>query len=202
MPRQHSKRQRKSSSSFEKKVLKIVNKQAEKKVIDQSESDTSIVSGQPLNMAQTMAAQGDGDNQRDGDRMRLLSIRWRCELALLPAASEGAVIRFIGLRLPGTNVDGSAPIADFTGVEPNNFYTRDLPYKYKVLFDKNVSIGGGSTSKKLIQLSHKCNDEIVFDGTAATDNVNFKYYLLGTTSHGTATELAAEVNSRMVFTDS
>ncbi len=192
----------KKKPSFEKRVLKVVNKQAEKKVIDQTENGTSITNSTQFLMSMTMPAQGDTDITRDGDQIRLLSIRWRGHLELIGAATEGALIRFVVLRLPATNVDGAAPNVDFNNnLKPNDFYPRQLPYKYKVLSDKVVSIGGGGKSAMLINISVKLNELIQFDGSLATDIANFKYHLYGQTQHPTASELSLDMNSRIIYTD-
>ncbi len=193
----------KNKKSFEKRVLKVVNKQAEKKVIDQNETDASILNTAQFLMTQVMPAQGDTDATRDGDQIRLLSIRWRGHLELTGGATEGALIRFVVLRLPATNVDGTAPTADFNNLlRPNDFYPRELPYKYKVLHDKVLSIGGGGKSAMLVKINIKMNELIQFDGTGANDIANFKYFLYGQTHHTTATELSCDMNSRLIYTDS
>ncbi len=206
MPNQHKrrfKRRPKKSMSFDKRVLKVINKQSEKKVIDQTEAAASITNVAQFLMSMTMPAQGDTDATRDGDQIRLLSIRWKGHLELLGAATEGALIRLIVLRLPATNVDGAAPTADFNNVlKLNDFYPRELPYKYKVLHDRVVSIGGGGKSAAIVNISVKMNELIQFDGIGANDIANFKYHLYGQTNHPTATELSFDCNSRLIYTDS
>lgn len=200
MPNQH---RRKSNKSFEKRVLKVVNKQAEKKVLDQTENATSIINTSQFLMTVNMPAQGDGDNSRDGDQIRILSIRFRGHLELTGGATEGALVRWLLIRLPATNVDGSAPTVDFNNLlRPNDFYPRELPYNYKVLADKTVSIGGGGKSAMLINISAKMNQLIQFDGTGVNDIANFKFYLYGQTHHTTVSELSCDMNSRVIYTDS
>ncbi len=202
MPSRHPKRTQKSKVSFDKRVLKVINKQAEKKVLDQNETDASIVNTAQFLMTLSMPAQGDTDATRDGDQIRLLSIRFRGHLELIGNATEGALIRFVVLRLPSTNVDGTSPTADFNNLlRPNDFYPRELPYKYKVLHDRVLSIGGGGKSSMLVNISLKMNELIQFDGTGANDIANFKYFLYGQTHHVTATELSCDMNSRLIYTD-
>ncbi len=202
MPNRHPKRTQKSKVSFDKRVLKVINKQAEKKVIDQNETDASIVNTAQFLMTLIMPAQGDTDNTRDGDQIRLLSVRFRGHLELIGSATEGALIRFVVLRLPATNVDGTAPTADFNNLlRPNDFFPRELPYKYKVLHDRVLSVGGGGKSAMLVNISLKMNELIQFDGTGANDIANFKYHLYGQTHHTTATDLSCDMNTRLIYTD-
>ncbi len=202
MPKQQS-RNRKSGKSFEKRVLKVVNKQAEKKVLDATESSSSITNASQFLHTVGYPAQGDTSILRDGNQIRLLSIRLRAHVELIGAATEGALIRFIVLRTPATNVDGTSPTADFNLVlKPNDFYPRELPYKYKIMSDKVFSIGGGGKSAMLYQLSLKMNDLVQFDGTGANDVVTWKYHIFGQTNHPTASELSCDMNIRIVYSDS
>ncbi len=200
MPHRFNKRN--SKNSFNKRVMKVIHKQAEKKVLDLTESDTSIVSGQPFNLVIGMPAQGDGDNQRNGDQVRLLSLRFRGKLALSASATEGALIRWVIIRVPATNVDGTAPIADFTSMTPNGYYPRELPYKYKVLMDKTLSLHTGGNNMRLVKFNIPVRDQLIqFDGTAVSDISNFKFYILGLTEHATASELSCIGKTRLIYTD-
>ncbi len=193
---------KKSKGSFKKRVIAVVNSQAEKKNLDQVENATSIINSTQFLMTMVMPAQADDDNSRDGDQIRILSMRWRGHLELIGAATEGALIRFVLLRLPATNVDGSSPNVDFNNLlRPNDFYPRQLPYKYKVLHDKVYSIGGGGKSSQIITISKKLNELIQFDGVGATDIANYKFHLYGQTHHTTASELSCDMNSRIIYTD-
>ncbi len=201
MPRGRHNR-KKSKMSFNKKVLKVIDKQAEKKNLDQSEDATSIVAGTPFNMSIGMPAQGDTDLTRDGDQIRLKSIRFRGKLSLLAPATEGALIRFLVLRLPSTNQDGSAPIADFTGMTPNGFFPRQLPYPYKVLSDKTFALHIGANNMRLIRYNISVNNQLIqFDGSGVNDIVNYRYFVLGVTEHATASEMTCQANTRVIYTD-
>ncbi len=196
-------RNRKTGKSFEKRVLKVVNKQAEKKVLDNTEVSTSITNASQFLHTLQMPAQGDTSLLRDGNQIRLLLIRLKAHVELIGSATEGALIRFIVLRIPATNVDGASPTVDFNNnLKPNDFYPRELPYKYKIMSDRVFSIGGGGKSAMLYQQSFKLNDFVQFDGTGANDIANHKYNIYAQTNHPTASELSCDMNIRMVFSDS
>ncbi len=194
-------RKRMSQKSFKKNVIRVIQSQAEKKFLDQAENDTSIVASQPYNLVINGPAQGDDHNQRDGDKIKMAGIRWRGQLALSASATEGASIRFLCLRLPATNVDGTAPIADFTGLLPNDFLPQQVPYHYKVLRDFVVNIGTGAVNKKLIKINLPVKDMLQYDGSASSDRANYVYFVLGLTDHATASELSIDSNVRSLFYD-
>ncbi len=198
-PRRKSK---KSKVSFEKRVLKVINKSSEKKNLDQLENATSIVSGTPFNMNIGMPAQGDTDLTRDGDQIRVTNIWFRGELSLKAPATEGALFRLIVLRIPATNVDGTAPISDFTSMTPNGFFPRELPYKYRIYKDVTYSLGVGEKNKRLVKIKIPVMDIQKFDGTLSTDVTSFRIAVLGVTEHATASELTMEANTRMNYYDS
>ncbi len=202
MPRQVKRMHKKPKSSLRSKVLKIVKSQAEKKNLDQSEDDSTIIAGQPFNMAIGMPAQGDTDSTRDGSQIKLNNIYFRGELSLAAAAIEGALLRIIVIRTPFNNVDGSAPIASFTSMTPNGFYPRNLPFSYKVYKDVVYSLGIGEKNKRLVKFTIPTKDLIKFDGTGATNVANHKYSVLGLTEHATVSEISMEANTRLHYYDS
>lgn len=207
MPNQqkHNRRpKRKSSMSFKKKVLKIVNTQAEKKVLDQSVSNTSLTSGNNTSDQWSYPAQGDTAIARDGNQIRLLSLRAKIRLSIIEAATDGALVRIFILKLPDTNVDGSAPTQDFQTVKEDDFYPRELPYKYKIMYDKTHLLNPDSVPQKMVNINLNLKNELVqFDGTGSGDAVgNSAYVMFFATSHATASEVSAVGNMRTVFTDS
>ncbi len=184
-----------------KQIKKISETSGERKFIDQSESDTSIVASASFNMVIGMPAQGLDNDDRIGDKIRLASIRFKGNLKLSASATEGATIRMLVLRVPSTNVDGTAPIADFTGLKPNDFLPLQTPYSYKVLKDFTINIGVGAINSKLVKISLMDKDVVTFDGTGVNDISNHKYYFLGLTDHATINELSMLANTRLTYYD-
>ncbi len=202
MPHSHRRRMKKGLSSKQRKEVKqIIVKDKERKVIDQTENATNITASAPFNMLLGMPAQGDDDNQRIGDSINSISMRYRGELSLNANATEGASIRILALRLPATNVDGTSPIADFTGLKPNNFLPRQTPYQYKVLKDFVVNLGVGDKNRKIIKFSLSAKEKIQFDGDLATDIASHRFYVLGLTTHATNSELQLDMDSRFTYQD-
>lgn len=183
--------------------MQVINKQAEKKNLDQTSVDTDVSQTSAFQHQILMPAQGDTDETRDGDQIRLLSIRFKLHIELLGVATEGAVVRLVLMRLPNNNVDGVTVETAFLNLlRPNDFYPRQLSFKYQVLHDKNYSIGGGGKSSMLVSISKKMNTLIQFNGTGQGDVQNYQYILFGQTNHPTASELSIDSNSRIIYTDS
>lgn len=202
MPRRRNNRKR-SNKSFKKKVLAVIHKQSEKKVLDNTLADTSITNVANFTFDLAMPAQGDTSTTRDGNQIRLISIRYKGHLELTGSASEGALVRIIMMRLPKATQDGTSAIVSFANLlRPNDFYPRELDFPYKIMYDRTVSIGGGGKSAMIINISKKLNQLIQFNGTGSTDFVNYRYYLVVNTNHPVADELSLDMNSRVVYTDS
>ncbi len=206
MPRQPRKQKRKSKkpASFKKKVLSIVNQQAEKKVLNTSVSNTSITSGNNSSDQWGYPAQGDTSITRDGNQIRLIGLRAKIRLSIIEAATDGALVRIFILKLPDTNVDGASVTSHFLTTKEDDFYPRELPFKYSILHDKTYLLNPDSIPQRMVNISIKIPNQLIqFDGTGAGDAVGQSAYVMFfATSHATASEVSAVGNMRIIYTDS
>ncbi len=204
MPRKQQRKPKRKKSSFKKKVLKIVNQQAEKKVLDISINNTSLTSGNNTSDQWQYPAQGDTSILRDGNQIRLISLRAKIRLAIVEAATDGALVRIFILQMPDTNVDGVSVTSHFLTTKEDDFYPRELPFKYKILHDKTYLLNPDSIPQRMVNISIPIKNQLIqFDGTGASDAVGpTAYVMFFATSHATASEVTAVGNMRTVYTDS
>ncbi len=208
MPSQKNfrKKSKKSRMPFNKSqvkaIKKITNSQAELKFVDSSIAFGSIQDGSVNSHELPMMAVGDTESTREGNRIRLIRWKIRGTLAIVEAGKDGALCRIFILRIPAVNVDGGATTSDFSSMTVNGFYPRDIPYKYKIMYDKTFYLSpDNSVSQRQVNILIKPNEIASFDGTLAADLIDSRYVLFATSNHSTASEVTYTAVTRNQYTD-
>ncbi len=197
---------KKSSTGFNKKqvklIKKITNSQAELKFVDSTIGFTSLTAGSVASHTIPTMIVGDTESTRDGDKIRSMKWKIRTTLSIVEAGGDGSLVRVFLLKLPATNVDGATALSRFSSMTVNSFYPRDVPFPYRILYDKThyVSPDNGHAQKQ-VNITINPNDQIHFNGTGEDDIIGDIYLLLATSNHATASEVTLVGVTRHQYTD-
>lgn len=134
MPHKH--RSRKGLNKVEKKqVLSLINKQDDVKVKEEAFTDSSLTEASPASdQVPGAIAQGDGDAERIGDRLRFKDISYRYQVN---SGTASGLVRFTMYQ----ELEDEEPDMN-TFVLPNDFWP-DLNAsvaKYQILVDKVIEL--------------------------------------------------------------
>lgn len=184
---------------------KILSVAAEKKHKDANAVIQSIDYFGSVNSALNQIARGTSDNgERVGDSIRIKSI----QLNWIPIAADSTnVLRFIVFQwydVLVTPTAGDILINVGTVNAPNSLYNWDNKLRYRILYDKRVSLGttagnGNGCYKKLITRGFR--RDIRYNGAAATDFINNAIYTLVISDSAAVAHPTVSWTLRMNYTD-
>lgn len=193
---------------FSKRQVKAIHKIAQnsgelKSKEDLSNNTSSITESSPLsyNLTTMALAQGDGSNERVGDKIRIKDIQYRIRVkpgSLGYDTTNGHVYRLLVIQ--GSNND----VGGVSNINPLEFFStqQSNDSKYKILYNKIFRINPDSIETKfhIIKLEgHKFN-QVIFDSGATTVSQN-EIALRLTPLTTTALQLQADYSVRLRFYD-
>ncbi len=200
MPHQkRQQRRRKGGRSFASKVKKIIQSSAENKFLDDSVSDTSLISTDSNSLQNGIAVQipqGDGQSSRDGNKVHAKGLTMR----LLMTTTVSASVRFLMIRAPvfDAGLDFNTP---FAAVGVNGQLPRNTEGKYQVLWDKTLNIDSDSKGSIAMKRYQPLNSklEYISSSTAAPTRNNVLLYAF--TNNTTASAIVVELDTRLHYSD-
>ncbi len=189
---------RRPKQSFKKRVLSVMKSSAELKEVVETSTDTSLTDASSFSETITNPAQGDGDNQRIGDRLEIkdLSIKASVFSGTASGLVRCYVYQSMGDVLPQNMI-----------LLPNDFYLKiqDSQSKYKVLYDRVISLDPDYRSSYLfnirIPVKKMGKKAIHFDAAASTVVDGGTILIKITTDNTTVSQMTVDCNYRYRYVD-
>lgn len=178
-------------------------KQAESKFFDMTDSVTSLVTTGENTLSECVDVQipqGDGDNQRIGNRVFLKGIK----LKTLVDTSASMSLRFMLLRFPifstaiqtAVNTDFDGATVGIIGQLPRN-----VDYKYQVLLDRVLNIDPDHKGVLAHSRYYKINKHVEYVAAATSSPNRNHILLLVYTNNTTADNINIDCNGRAFYKD-
>lgn len=179
-------------------VKKIVEKQAELKHFDQGGTGTGMPTAGSI-IALTSITQGDASDNREGNKVNVKSVQFKCFIRRVATDSSARVILFQFLRpVPGTN-PATADLVVTSGsmISPVKANTAS----FRILMDKRLPTMTAENPSYVVEYFKRMNFSINFvDGTAANWSRNPLFlYLI---SDNAGNNPLIDFTCRIRFTDS
>lgn len=190
-------------------VKKLLN--VEKKFVDNS-LQTTLGHDAPVIQLLNGVAQGDGDQTRDGNSIKMLYAQVHGQMTNLTASDR--TVRIMVVQQRDTN--GTAPVisdilADSASAyTPLSFFQRNTIHKFNVLYDKRISLTDVASDKALRQFNINIpfngdhSSKVRFDNSGATiaDISKNSVYLIVTSDNVVASlPPTLTMRSRVTFLD-
>lgn len=194
---------RKLNTRQKKQVKRLIGNRQETKYFTKSYTNVTIDFNGLLHDLSNVS-QGDGDSERDGDKiyLKMVHIRGYCQVS---SASTYNVIRFLLVQWKPNSIPSVSDILQNIGTAnaPNSFINWDKRQMFRVLKDwRQIVLGTDRqaamfnvkiTSKKILKQL-----QFVSGGTTCTNMV----YLLAISDDGLTSFPAFTYYSRVTYTDS
>lgn len=203
MPRRYkrsyrTKRRGKSTKAVAYQALSLAKKQArqvELKNVETAISTAISSTGYVTSLA--AVSQGDGNNDRTGDKINPTRLHVRGKLNLNASATSSLVRLIVYSYKSGT----STAVTDILPASPTveDFKSDAKRYASKILYDKVLRINDVSMPEKYFQFSCKLPSYIAYNGGTTTPTVNGVYMLL--LSDESTNTPTPSINCRLHFKD-
>lgn len=201
--RRKYRKRRKSSKSFAKKVMAVVNKKQELKTKQSSGSDASLIatSGFVQEMNETAVAQGLDDDERVGDNLNLKYIHFKA--AVSSGSANGLVRCFVIQDLENASPNGIGATLPL----PNDFFPNQqvANARYQILYDRTVEIDAANRPNYLFNIRIPASKlkikKIHYDDGATTLSGGGNVRLFMTTLNTTASQMTVDSNLKMAWYD-
>lgn len=147
-------------------VKRLLN--VEKKYIDSTPGSGGVsVSSSGTVTLLNGCAQGDTDQTRDGNQMKMTSMSLRGYVTNHPSAANTSVRMMILIKKSN---DGAAPVPNLVldSLSPNSLYNRDHIHRYKVLSDKRYVLNSAARTNIQFTLNIPMDEKVRYDGTTAS----------------------------------
>lgn len=206
MARKYKRKQYKRRALFSRSQMKAIRKIAamsgELKTTNATAANSGIVSGSGQNMYVSTAnipAQGDGDDQRVGDQIRLKEVAFRSQVAT--GTANGSVRCYVIQHLDDA-------VATVNNLDPNDFFPnlQASGTKYKVLYDRLIALDPGHKEDHVFDVripASKLRIKKLNMDTGATTlqgGGDISFHL--TTNNTAATQITTDTNCRVKYYDS
>lgn len=188
----------KKKQSFATKVKKVLSSRIERKFAEiQSASlnPSSTVGVATANV--TGIAQGDTDQTRDGNEIRLRSINLRYRIQQHASAPE-TYVRVVMIRMKGT-VSDAAPDWNDIYLEDKIVSQKDhrLSERFTVLYDKVHAMSSAGRTAIFQKYYKSCDYKVKWNGAAAADHEHgsvFLYFMSNETTNTPSVTYSTQVS--------
>ncbi len=190
---------RRGRPSFQNRVKRVIMNQAENKFLDDSVTDTSLIDTDATSLQNGIAIQvpqGDGENSRDGNKIRAKGITLR----LLMTTTVSASVRFLLIKVPvfDSGLDFTTP---FTAVGVNGQLPRNTEGKYKVLWDRIYNIDNDSKGSVAIKRYQRLNCRMEYISASTAAPIRNNVLLFAFTENTSASAITVALDSRLHYAD-
>ncbi len=169
-----------------KKLENIVYPGIEKKVKDLATIEAAISTGSYVNQPMLQIAQGDNSDQRNGDKVQLLSMRVYSSIL---KGDTNNTIRVMWVATPSTQTLAITDVLDYASYASHGDLVFSSPYRlvpadaektYSVLFDKvyNITANDSQIQDRYNLKLPKKGRPCAFVGTGSVQPNNFKLHLI------------------------
>ncbi len=197
--------------TFEKRVKKVIFKQAESKFRDVADTISGFVAATSSTLQSDLLsiAEGDTSSSRDGTKFIVKGLQLNYKISV-PSTGEGSNmnVRIMVIHLPNNIGLGSdtlnAALANGT-FDMTSQYPRETDRNYKILYDRTHNnlhgIDSGGLNSAIVRKYIKINKTAYYDGSLAADLQKGDLMVLGFTENTTASKIDIDLKSRIFFKD-
>ncbi len=190
---------RRNAPSFQNRVKRVIMNQAENKFLDDSVTDTSLIDTDATSLQNGIAIQipqGDGENSRDGNKVRAKGMTLR----LLMTTTVSASVRFLLIKVPvfDSGLDFTTP---FTAVGVNGQLPRNTEGKYKVLWDRIYNIDPDNKGSIAIKRYQRLNCRMEYISASTAAPIRNNVLLFAFTENTSASAITVALDSRIHYAD-
>lgn len=195
----------KKRTPFNKKQVKAIRKIAETsgelKYANITDTSSSLTNATAMSIVMPDIAQGDGDNQRIGDRITLRDYSVK---AILNSGTANGLVRVYAIQFPDAS---ETSVPELANLLPNDFYptSEDIDgVKYRILYDRVFKVGSATNQVQLVNFKlsgKKLNRMIEYnaDAGAAADIIKNRIVVYFTTENATASQITVDSNCRIRY---
>jgi len=184
-----------------KAIKKISQASGEQKTIEDNKTSSSFVSSSAFTHSSNdvAPAQGDGEAQRVGDKIRVKDYSWR---ALIDAGTTQGIVRLLIIQQLADTLNSFSTSISCHSFLPDMNITNG---RYKVIEDRLFYVGGDKQNsmvlKRHISAKKLALKSMEFDEGAATYIGNGKLHIFLFTNNATASQLTVDSNLKLRYYD-